>query len=146
MSRPYPKPRLWTPKNPSKYKGDVNNIWVRSSWEEKLMRWMDTNPNVIEYSSEELRIPYISPIDNRYHNYYPDMVAKIKSKDKIITYVIEVKPFNQTIEPKVRKRMTKQYIHEVYTWGINSAKFKAAKDFCRKNGWVFRILTEKELF
>jgi hypothetical protein len=146
MGRPYPEPKLWTPKNPSKYKGDVNNIWIRSSWEKVLLKWMDSNPNVIEYSSEELKIPYISPIDNRYHNYYPDMIAKIKSKGKIITYVIEVKPFNQTFEPKVRKKMTKQYIHEVYTWGINSAKFKAAKDFCKKNGWIFRILTEKDLF
>ena len=146
MSRRYPEPKLWTPKNPNKYKGDVNNIWVRSNWEKKILRWLDTDPNVIEYSSEELKIPYISPIDNKYHNYYPDMIAKIKSKNKIITYVIEIKPYNQTIEPPVRKKMTKQYIHEVYTWGINSAKFKAAKEFCRKNGFVFRILTEKDIF
>lgn len=30
MSRRYPEPKLWTPKNPNKYKGDVNNIWIRS--------------------------------------------------------------------------------------------------------------------
>jgi hypothetical protein len=147
QKKSYPKPKQWYPKNPKKYIGDVNNIWYRSSWEKKVLNWLDNNPNVIEYSSEEIKIPYLSPIDSKYHTYYPDVYAKIKNNQgKIVEYLIEIKPYAQTIEPEVKKRITKTYINEVYTWGINSAKWKFAKEFCRKRNWEFKFLTEKDIF
>lgn len=142
----YPKPKLWVPKNPEKYQGDSSNIWVRSSWELRVYKWMDQNPNVISWSSEEVVVPYLSPIDNKWHRYFPDVIAKIKTKNKVVVYMVEIKPYYQTVEPEPKKKVTKTYINEVYTWGINSAKWKYAKDFCRERGWEFKILTEKELF
>jgi hypothetical protein len=145
MARRYPEPKRWYPKHPEKYVGNINEIWVRSSWERKTLNWLDSNPNVIQYSSEEIKVPYISPIDNKKHNYYPDVIAKVKRLDgKIVTYMIEIKPYDQTIEPTPKKKVTKRYINEVYTWGINSAKWKAAMKYCRERGWVFKILTEKD--
>lgn len=144
MTKSYPKPRLWYPKNPQKYKGDVNNIWYRSSWELRVLKWLDNNPNVIEYSSEEIKVPYISPIDGQYHNYYPDVIAKVKKYDgSIAIYMIEIKPYAQTLEPKPKKRITKTYINEVYTYGVNKEKWKAAIQYCKKRNWTFKILTEK---
>lgn len=146
MSRSYPKPRPWFPKNIEKYKGDHTNIWIRSSWELKVYKWMDLNPNVLSWCSEEISIPYLSPIDNKWHKYYPDVVAQIKTKDKVQTYLIEIKPYDQTIEPKIKKRITKSYINEVYTWGINSAKWKAAREYCLDRKWEFKFMTEKDIF
>lgn len=147
MKRKYPTPKKWYPKNPQKYRGDINNIWVRSSWELKVLKWLDQNENVLEYSSEEVVINYKSPIDGKYHRYFLDAYAKIKSSDgKISEYLIEIKPYKQTIEPEVKKRVTKSYINEVYTWGINSAKWKAAEEYCRDRKWTFKILTEKQIF
>lgn len=146
-NKSYPKPQLWRPKNYAKYKGDYDNIWIRSSWEKKVLNWMDTNPNVIEYSSEEIVIPYLSPIDGKYHRYFPDVYAKIKnSQGQIVEYLIEIKPLHQTIEPEVKNRITKKYINEVYTWGINSAKWKAADRYCKDRKWIFKLMTEKEIF
>jgi hypothetical protein len=31
------------------------------------MKYLDENPNVIEWKSEEIAIPDISPVDNRIH-------------------------------------------------------------------------------
>ena len=105
---------------------------------------MDKDPNVLEYCSEEVKVPYISPIDGKYHNYYPDVIARVKKFDgSIVVYMIEIKPYAQTIEPKPKKRVTKTYINEVYTWGINSAKWKAAQAYCKQKGWTFRLLTER---
>ena len=146
MARSYPEPKLWRPKNPEKYTGDPNNIWVRSSWELKVYKWMDSNQSVISWSSEEIVVPYLSPVDNRWHRYFPDVLAKIKTRDKVQTYLIEIKPYNQTVEPKVKKRVTKAYINEVCTWGINSAKWKAAKEYCLDRKWEFKLLTEKDVF
>jgi hypothetical protein len=135
------------PKNPLKYKGDPTTIIYRSRWELKLMNYLDNNPEIISWSSEELTIPYVSPLDNRIHRYYPDFVVKkkIDGTEKTETLVIEVKPFKETHEPKRQDKVTKSYLHEVKTWGINSSKWKSAKEFCEDRKWKFVILTENEL-
>jgi len=139
-------PRKWYPKNPEKYVGDPNNIITRSSWETKCMSWFDSNTNVISWASEEISIPYISPVDNRRHLYFPDFLVKVKTLDGTIkTIMVEVKPYKQTQPPKQRTKITKQYINEVTTYGINQAKWKYASEYCLDRGIEFRIITEKEL-
>jgi hypothetical protein len=141
-----PQPIRWKPKNPQKYLGDYNNIWARSSWEVRVMNWFDRNPDVIEWGSEELVIPYISPVDGRPHRYFPDFFVKVKTKDgKTKTMVVEVKPDRETKEPKQRQKITKQYIDEVVTYGVNQAKWKYAEEYCLDRGWEFKVLTEKHL-
>lgn len=135
------------PKNPSKYKGDPTNIVYRSSWELKLMSYLDGHKDVVSWGSEEIVIPYRSPIDGRLHRYFVDfVVTKINSNGLRETSLIEVKPSSQTKPPTKQKKITKRYITEVTTWGINDAKWKAATEYCKERGWSFHIFTEKELF
>ena len=132
----------YIPRNPNKYKGDPRNIVYRSSWEHNFMLWCDQqNSSVQEWGSEEIVIPYISPVDGKRHKYYPDFYVKIKGKK----YMVEVKPFKQTKEPKTQKKITKRYVSEVLTWAVNKAKWKAADEVCQDNGYKFMIITEKEL-
>lgn len=138
------------PRNPEKYKGDPTNIIYRSGWELKLMSYLDKHPHVTKWNSEEIVIPYRSPIDGKMHRYFPDFyveqINRQKKKEKVL---IEVKPYAQTQAPKVqntkRNKPTKRYINEVKTWGINSAKWNAAEEFCKDRGYIFRIITENEL-
>jgi hypothetical protein len=133
------------PKNPKKYNGDANNIIYRSTWEVRVMKWLDEHPNVVWWASEELPIPYKSPLDNRMHRYFPDFIAKIKQKDgSVMTYIIEVKPLEQTKMP-IQKKKTQRYIREAATYVVNQEKWKAADIFCQEHGWKFMIMTEKEL-
>lgn len=133
------------PKNPQKYAGDPNNIIWRSTWEQRVMSWLDLNESVIHWASEELVIRYYNPIDNKIHRYFPDFIVKVKKKDdKVATYVLEVKPEYQTKQP-VRKRKTQKFIQESATYIINQAKWKAAEEFCKDRGWEFKVLTEKDL-
>ena len=127
--------------NPRKYKGDSRNVVYRSSWEYKFMQWCDSHPSVEEWASEEIIIPYISPVDGKRHRYFPDFYVKVGNKK----YIAEVKPLYQTKEPKTQKRNTKKYISEVMTYAVNQAKFKAATEFCKDHGWEFMVVTEKEL-
>lgn len=137
---------FFRPRNPQKYKGDFKNIVYRSSWELKMMMWLDSHTDIIEWNSEEIIIPYKSPIDGKYHRYFPDFYVKKRNKEGIIeTILIEIKPFKQTQEPKKQSRITKSYITEVKTWGINSYKWKAAREYCADRKWKFQIITEKEL-
>lgn len=133
------------PRNPHKYKGDPNGIVYRSSWELRVMKYLDDNPAVIWWASEELPIRYVSPIDNKVHRYFPDFIVRTKRKDgKETTMVLEVKPYRQTQMP-TQKRKTQRFINEMATYAVNQEKWKAADLFCKEHGWQFKILTEKEL-
>ena len=134
------------PSFPNKYKGNPNNIICRSSWERRFCKWCDLNENILQWGSEEFSIPYISPIDNRIHKYFPDFIVKLKENSgRIKTYVIEVKPKKQTRPPKPGKRKTKSFIYETMEYAKNQAKWKAAEEFCADRMIEFKIITEDEL-
>jgi len=134
------------PSYPKKYRGDHTNIIYRSLWERKFMTYCDKNENILEWGSEEIVVPYRSPVDNRYHRYFPDFYIKYKDNNgKIKKSIIEIKPYKQCIEPKVQKRKTKGYIYEVVEYAKNQAKWNAAKEWCLDRGYEFKVLTENEL-
>jgi hypothetical protein len=137
----------YKPENPQKYKGDPTNIIYRSLWERKFMLYCDKNLNILEWGSEEIALPYRSPLDNRVHRYFPDFYIKVKeSNGQIKKYLVEIKPKKQTIEPQIKQRKTKQYIYEVTEWAKNQAKWKAAREFCEDRQWQFKIVTEDDIF
>ena len=136
----------YNPVNPKKYKGNPQNIIYRSLWERKFMVYCDTNDKILEWGSEEIIIPYISPWDSKVHRYFPDFYIKVKqSNGNIKKFIIEVKPKKQTRPPKPVVRKTKRWINEVRTFGINEAKWKHATKWCKDNDMEFKILTEEEL-
>lgn len=144
----------YRPRRPHKYRGDVRNIVYRSLLERRFMIFCDTKDSVIWWNSEEVIVPYISPIDNRWHRYFVDFLVKIENKhgkEEII--LIEVKPFRYCKPPKKmnlvgtdkRTKQARRYLREATTWGINSSKWEAATKYCEKKGWKFQIITDKEL-
>jgi hypothetical protein len=149
---------FFKPKNPKKYKGDVTNIFYRSGYELRVMKYLDENTNVLSWSADGLganceptkksgiAIPYISPVDNKVHRYYVDFYAEIRTITGVQTFLLEVKPQKEVVEPKKPKTVTKRYITEVMKYGINQAKWTSAEDYCRIKGWQFRVLTEAEIF
>ena len=136
----------YQPSYPKKYRGDPRNIVYRSLWERKFMVDCDKNENILEWGSEEVIVPYRSPIDNRYHRYFPDFYIKVReSTGKIKKMIIEIKPYRQCIEPKIQKKKTRGYIYEVMEYAKNQAKWNAAKEWCLDRGYEFKVLTENEL-
>ena len=136
----------YQPSFPKKYKGDPTNIIYRSLWERKFMRYCDLNENILEWGSEEIIVPYRSPVDRRVHRYFPDFYIKIKESNKSIKkYLIEIKPKKQTVPPKKPQRQTKGYLREAYEYAKNQSKWAAAKEYCADRGWEFKVITEIEL-
>jgi len=133
---------IYRPSNPKKYVGDPNRIVYRSLLERRFMLYCDRTEDVINWASEEVSIPYISPIDKKLHRYYPDFIVKTSKGRKLI---IEIKPYKQTSQPKAPKRKSKAYLREQLEYIKNNAKWKAAKAFCEDKGFEFKIITEKEL-
>ena len=126
--------------------GDPTNIIYRSSWELRVLKWLDENDSVISYASEELHIDYFSPIDRKWHKYFPDFFVRTKTKTgEIKSTVIEIKPKIQTMPPAVPKRKSKYYGESVKTWIINQSKWAAAEEFCKDRKLDFKILTEEDL-
>jgi len=143
-----PYKTIFKPKNPLKYIGDFNKIFCRSLWERKFCKYLDENKNIIRWSFETLKIPYISPADQKVHNYIPDFIVEKKNKDgKVETLIVEIKPEKQTKQPKVTPRKRKKTIlEENLVYEINKSKWNSAIAFCEEHSWKFVILTEKELF
>ena len=136
----------YQPRNPKKYVGDPSRIHYRSLWERKFMVYCDSNESIIEWGSEEVIIPYISPWDNKVHRYFPDFYIKVKQSDgNLKKFIIEIKPKKQTKPPKPVTRKTKKWLKEVKTWGINEAKWKYATKWCENNNMKFQILNEDDL-
>ena len=136
----------YRPQNPQKYNGDSTKIVYRSLWERKFMKFCDEKINILQWGSEEVIVPYRSPIDNRMHRYYVDFIITTINKNGIKeTLLIEVKPKKQCKPPEKKSKVTRRYLGEVKTWGINSAKWKAAEEYAENRGWKFIILTEDNL-
>ena len=136
----------YKPSYPQKYKGDPTNIIYRSLWERKFMVYCDTNQNVLEWGSEEIVLPYRSPVDNKIHRYFPDFYIKVQeATGRIKKYLIEIKPLRQCSPPPKPKRQTKKYLGEAYEYAKNQAKWAAAREYCKDRMWEFRVLTENEL-
>ena len=133
------------PKNPTKYLGDFNSITYRSSYELKFMNWCDRSNSIKGWVSEEIAITYRNPLDNKIRRYMVDFYIEVQEKDSIKKYLIEVKPERFTKAPQPGKRKTKRYLQEIAQYGVNEAKWIAAKDFCKSQGMEFKIVTEKEL-
>jgi len=137
----------FTPRNPSKYKGNPEGIVYRSLWERAVMVKLDEWEQILEWSSEELSIPYMSPIDKKVHRYFPDFVVLIKYPDGNTKRVIlEVKPKKYCSPPKIPKRKTKRYYGECTEYARNFAKWTAAKALADSQGWGFQLLTEDDIF
>jgi hypothetical protein len=139
---------FFAPRNPQKYAGNTSNIIYRSLWERQVFVKLDEHTDVISWGSEEIIVPYRSPLDNRIHRYYPDVVYRHKTSDgSEKTKMVEIKPLCQVNEPKKPKgkKTSKKYIRELSTYLVNQAKWNAARAFCADKGWEFVIITEKEL-
>ena len=137
---------FYKPKNPKKYRGNPTKIVYRSLWERKYMMYCDNTPSILEWGSEEIIIPYRSPIDNRSHRYYPDFYIKVREKSgKISKYIVEIKPKKQTKPPYGKDKRTRAYKNAVLTFAKNRAKWDAAENYCDNRQMKFLILTEDHL-
>jgi hypothetical protein len=136
---------IFNPKNKQKYIGKEKPVY-RSGWELKFFRWCDDNPNVVEWASEAIIIPYLNPVTSKVQRYYTDgVIALRESTGKINKYIIEIKPSAQVIPPTPGKKKKSTLMYESMRFIQNQAKWDAAKKWCEKKGYSFLILTEKEL-
>ena len=133
----------FNPINPQKYRGNPCSIVYRSSWELNFMSRLDKDPNVLQWNSEEIIVPYIG-IDNKMHRYFVDFWVKTKTQELLI----EVKPNAQSRKPVKTKntpKSNKRYIQECITYETNQRKWQAAQAVCKAKGWVWKVIGESEL-
>jgi len=134
---------IYTPVNSSKFLG--TRAIYRSGLELKFFKFCDLNENVLQWGSENIIVPYVSPLDGNVHRYYVDNYVVIKEGDAIKKYLIEIKPSKQTKPPITKYKKKTNLIYEQKQYIINSAKWDAAKKYCTTKGLQFLILTEKDL-
>lgn len=141
------KQGLFKPRNPKKYAGNPADIIYRSGLEERFMHYCDRHPSIIKWASEEIIIPYMSPVDNKFHRYFPDFMIQVQGPNgQKTTYLVEIKPAAQCQPPKINNnRKRKTMLNEAKTWAVNEAKWKAAAEWCADRKIKFKIFTEKDI-
>lgn len=136
---------VFTPKHPEKYSG-IGKIQWRSSWELHFMMFLDSNTNVVQWSSESIRIPYKHPFTGKMTTYVPDfLIVYMDRNGKQHVEMIEIKPHNQSVISE-RKAKGKNAIKLAQTVAINQAKWAYARNWCKQQGIAFKVITEQELY
>jgi hypothetical protein len=138
---------IYTPQNIQKYIGK-NLPTYRSSWELKAFISLDRNPKISKWGSENFVIPYIDTTrNNETHRYIIDIFFEIADYTKNglpIKWLIEIKPYSQSVTPKARKgKSTQKLLNETIIVERNKCKWKSAIAFCKAKGWHFGVYTEK---
>jgi len=135
---------FYTPLNPKKYKGTMPIIY-RSSLEYHFSRFCDVNKKIIEWGSESNIIPYVKPVDGKVHRYYVDYYIVFEYNGKREKFLIEIKPYKQTILPTRGKKRNKTILHEQLAYAINQSKWESAERYAKSRGWTFKVITENDL-
>ena len=128
-------------KNPSKYVGNGTPTY-RSGWEFTFMKFCDEHSSILNWASESIRIPYKNPFTGKQTIYVPDFFITYVDKTGNEHYeLIEVKPSNQAFIENVGKSKYNQA-----SYGLNQAKWTAARAWCKQKGIFFRVINEGDIF
>ena len=127
-------------KNPQKYVGKGKPRY-RSGWEFSFMTFCDNNENILQWASESVAIPYRNPITGKMTQYIPDFLVQYRTKNnKVVTELIEIRPKKQSVIESKASQRDKAIV------AVNYAKWDAAQKWARRNGLVFRVITEDDIF
>ena len=136
---------IYSPQHAEKYRGTLPIVY-RSGLELKMMRWCDENVHVKQWGSESIIVPYLSPRDGKIHKYFTDFVLMLETPTGTKKYIVEVKPFSQTIPPSQKGRKNKNtLLMEQLRWAVDSSKWQSARQWAEQHGYLFMLVTEKDL-
>lgn len=113
---------------------ETNNslVYFESLLERDLFLILDFDLNVLRYDEQPVSIEY-KDMNNKKRTYTPDVLIVyrndiVPAKD-MLPMLCEVKPAE-----KIQKNMAEY-----------EEKFNAAREYSKKKGWIFKILTEREI-
>jgi hypothetical protein len=134
---------VFVPQNKSKYSGSYP-IVAKSSWEYKSFVYLDREPRVLTWTVESVILPYFSPVDGRMHRYYVDLSFSIKNSNGAVEkYLVEIKPHAQLSKPVRGRKKQSTFLTEAKTWIVNMSKWKAASEWAKAHGFVFKLWTDR---
>ena len=130
----------YTIKNKAKYVGKGVPRY-RSGWELAFMRFLDNNDSILQWASESISIPYRNPITGKQSIYVPDFLITYRNRNsQMVAEVIEIKPKKQSVVESKMKANERAIV------AVNYAKWDAATKWCKKQGLLFRVITEDDMF
>jgi hypothetical protein len=97
-------------------------VFCRSSWEEKVLVFLDSDKSVLAFKYEPFAIVY--HYEGIKKHYIPDILIVMRDGLKRL---VEIKPSRFVEYP------------------VNQAKFAAARQYCQERGYLFEIWTEREI-
>ena len=156
----------YVPKNKDKVLklNTQGGVYYRSSWEKKIMTWLDLNEKIVKWGAECLRIPYqMTHMVNgdmkvKEHSYFPDFYYELRLENNTTRYVVaEVKPkadYNDAImfsegrftvpeNTTLKKLQSLEYKFKMAQ--KNAEKWETMIRWCENKGYNFIVITEDTL-
>jgi hypothetical protein len=153
------------PKNKDKVM-KLNNeggVYYRSSWESRIMIWLDNSETISMWGAECLKIPYQmthfkdGDMTLKEHCYYPDFFYEIKQSDgtskKVVVEVKPQKEYQMVLDlnagnmkvPQDGLKKLKNFEYDLKMAQRNRDKWDTMIKWCNKKGYEFIIITELTL-
>lgn len=137
-------------------------VYFRSSWEQKIMQWLDIKNEVTKWGAECLQIPYqMTHFDNgdtriKNHIYHVDFYYEMRIDGVLRQIVAEVKPDKEykmvqaltesRLEvPQTGTKKLKNFEYDLKMAYKNKQKWETVISWCNKMGYDFIIITENHL-
>jgi hypothetical protein len=138
-------------------------VFFRSSWEKKIMTWLDHNEKITKWGAECMKIPYqMTHFENgdtrvKEHNYFPDFYYEMRLlSGELKQVVVEVKPqkeYNMVLAlnegrlsvPEKGAKKLKNFEYDLKMAYKNKNKWETMIAWCNKKGYEFIIITEEHL-
>jgi len=140
MAKPKFSQGIYEVRNANKYVGKGKPRY-RSSWELSFMHFCDNNEHILQWASEAISIPYRNPLTGKATQYVPDFFVLYRTKNnKQVAELIEIKPKGQSMLTE------KQNANQRAVVAVNHAKWEAAQHWCKRQGLIFRVITEDQIF
>ena len=131
---------LYEVRNGDKYVGNGKPRF-RSGWEFTFMMFLDSHPNVINWASEAVSIPYRHPLTGKMSTYVPDFVVTYKGPNgTTVGELIEIKPKKQSLVESKASANDRAIV------AINYSKWDAATKWARQQGLKFRVINEDQIY
>ncbi len=155
----------YVPKNKEKVikLNSYGGVFYRSSWEKKIMVWLDMKEEIFQWGAECIEIPYQMThfengnIEIKKHRYYPDFFYKMRNSQGVLREVVmEVKPMKEykmvqdlnegklSVPEKGIKKL-KSFEYDLKMAYKNKQKWETMIKWCDKKGYDFIIITEEHL-
>ena len=119
--------------NPKKCLNQEGRIFFRSKLEYQVIKKLDLGDDYKKWGYELIKIPYVDPLKGKKRFYIIDIVVITHEGKKELWEIKYLSIAKSKFDGRKNAMINEEIIR-------NKAKWRAAKEFCKNNGYIFKVV------